>query len=358
MPETIVIHFFSLYRPPMKPTLTSGLALKPILKPTPRYYAGRCWGCKHQQGGVPQVRVPCTVHPSRLFLTLVLHDEKDGNGRKAKERLVNSGRPLPLIAFGSFSRRSKKVRRPKSQQAAAIINADWTGRRAGFLPKLRPRETCEWDCVKTGRWIVRRRSCECCWRQFYAKSKVAFYELSFLKASSCAFQRMLHYKMPGGKKNIFYNIFYFSFFLVLSWKNWNRLLSWTLQVCFTWRFCRDLWQLQTTFQNGRLAKQSFRSKSIKKKNRLTRAESQQWHKVGVTFCLSYMVIRVLLISSKLPADSCHVQMKRSFTRYFLSHGGVCLHARRCLAKSSSTAAHYVSEQPNDVDSLRKTKCKP
>lgn len=79
------------------------------------------------------IRAAASLHLCRMI-------KKTGKGRKVKEQLVNSVRPLPPIALGSFHP-SPKVRLPESQQAAAILNADCTRWRAGFLVKLRPRET-------------------------------------------------------------------------------------------------------------------------------------------------------------------------------------------------------------------------
>lgn len=97
----------------------------------------------------------------------------EAEGKQKSRSLTLVARRHPLLL--EVSLQSPKVRLPESQQAAAILNADWTGqRRAGFLVKLRPRETRGRDCARTGRWIVRRSGCEAS-RAWTATRKVTFY---------------------------------------------------------------------------------------------------------------------------------------------------------------------------------------
>lgn len=83
---------------------------------------------------------------------------------------------------------------------------------------------------------------------------------------------------------------------------------------------------------------------------LTRPGQQQepMQKVGVTFCL------VNILTRKTMAKNGHLCI---FPPSHYEAAGLCLRACRCLAKPSSTAVHYVSEQSRVLDSFRKTNCR-
>lgn len=65
-----------------KTNLESKAALLCRVMLTPHPHQSSVRGCKHQ-GGDPPVRIACTLHPSRRFLTVVLYNQKDGKEKAA-----------------------------------------------------------------------------------------------------------------------------------------------------------------------------------------------------------------------------------------------------------------------------------
>lgn len=279
-----------------KQTLTSGHASKSIWNPKLHSYAGRCWPptnhlseAANTRGG--EVRLS-ESHARSIRAAASLRLRCIIKKMERKKRLINSVRPLPPIALGSFARKSE-VRLPKSQQGAPILNADWTRLRAGFLVKLRPRETRGWDRVKTGRGIVRRSSSECPARlsdggtDFRARSKAAFISWVSSKPLNVHFKEYCIRKCAGGKYSCSSKKVY-----SLAWGD--------VFIFFV------IWQTRkmSDGMNSDAANiQEFSNPTLQ----LTRPEQHQepLQKVGVTFCLVNILTRMLIIS-KMSPDYRHV----------------------------------------------------